>query len=172
MPVQSIDVRDGDPTQQASGQYRGTVDVTFVDGRVFTRNLSAPDLDSWNDMIANYTAIIEAQIAEADASSNVNPDEEIVQVGEGTVKQRAVAYLRDAWNQDNCRDAYLRFDKFNNYRLAQGWNLNQVVAGLAEAGLTQEEWDEMRDAYSYLNSAGRPAIMNDYQTIQANWEAR
>lgn len=172
MPVQSIDVREGDPTTQASGQVRGTVDVTFTDGRVFTRNLRAADLDAWNDMIANYTAVIEAQVAESDAYDDLNPDEDIAAHKEATVKQRAVAYLREAMQQEYAREGYRRLWKFDQYRQAQGWTVNQVVTNLLEAGLTQEEWDEMLAAYQYLSDAGRPAIMNDYHAIQEQWSNR
>ena len=172
MPIVSIDVRDGDPTVQASGQHRGTVDATFDDGRVVSRNFRAPDLDAWNDLVAAAQATIQAQQEVQDAEDGVGPDTEVTAHKEASIEQRAVAYLRRAWQEENCRDAYLLFDKFNDYRLAKGWNLNQVQAGLASAGLGVEEWEEMKTAYTYLNGAGRPAIMNDYQTIQGNWEAR
>ena len=45
MPVQSVDVRDGDPTIQASGEHRGTVTVTFADGRVRDISVRAPDTE-------------------------------------------------------------------------------------------------------------------------------
>jgi len=172
MPIVSIDVRDGDPTIQASGEHRGTVTATFADGRIVERNLRAPDADAWNDKIAAISAEIQAQQEVSDADSGVSPDAEVVANGEASIEQRAVAYLRRAWQEENCRDAYLLFDKFNDFRLARGWNLNQVQAGLMGAGLTVEEWDSMKTAYQYLAGAGRPAIMNDYLTIQGNWEAR
>lgn len=172
MPITSIDVRDGDPTIQATGEHRGTVECTFADGRIVQRNLRAPDANAWQDKVANIGAEVQDQMELQDADAGVDPDEEVVAGGEASIEQRAVAYLRGAWGEENARDAYLLFDRFNTFRLAQGWNLNQVQAGLASAGLTTEEWDEMKTAYQYLDGAGRPAIMNDYQTIQGNWEAR
>ena len=68
MPVQTVDVRDGDPTIQASGQHRGTVDVTFDDGRIITLHLRAPDLDGWNDAVAAAGATAQAQMEERDAN--------------------------------------------------------------------------------------------------------
>ena len=172
MPIVSIDVRDGDPTIQANGQHRGTVAATFADGRIVERSLRAADADAWNDLIAGISAEIQAKQEVQDAEAGVSSDDEIVAGGEASVEQRAVAYLRAAWGQELARDAYLLFDKFNDFRLARGWNLNQVQTGLMSAGLTVDEWDEMKAAYQYLAGAGRPAIMNDYQTIQGNWESR
>jgi len=172
MPVQSIDVRDGDPTQQASGEYRGTVDATMTDGRLITKNLRAPTLDAWNDKIANVQDEIEAQVSQRDAEDGISPDDEITANGDASIEQRAVAYLRRAWQEERPRDAFLLFDRFNDFRNQKGWNLNQVQAGLASAGLGVEEWNDMSAAYQYLSGAGRPSTMNDYEAIQGVWEAR
>lgn len=61
MPITSIDVRDGDPTVQASGQHRGTVAATFDDGRIVERHIRAADADEWNDLVASMSAAMQAQ---------------------------------------------------------------------------------------------------------------
>ena len=78
MPVQSVDVRDGDPTVQVTGEHRGTVTVTFTDGRVVDRSLRAPNADAWADLIANIAAKVQQQQSEADANDAVEQDQEIV----------------------------------------------------------------------------------------------
>jgi len=173
MAVQTADVREGDPTvQENTGQHRGTVDVTFTDGRVLSINIRAADQDEWNDKVAAVQAEAQARMTQSDAEAAVNPDAEVQADKEATLADVAVAYLRRAWNQEQAYDAYLLFSRFNNYRLNQGWTLDQVQTNLQAAGLTVDEWDEMRTAYTYLNGAGRPAIMADNRTIQSNWEAR
>lgn len=173
MPIVSIDVRDGDPTIQASGQHRGTVDATFDDGRIVSKNLRAPDLDAWNDLIASMNAVIQAEQEQQDAEFSVDPESDIDgDYKEASKAQRAVAYLRRAWQEELAPDAYLLFARFANYVTSNGYNWNNVVAHLLAEGLTQEEWDSMKQAYQYLNGAGRPAIMADAKTIQGNWADR
>lgn len=172
MPIISIDVRDGDPTVQASGQHRGTVAATFSDGRIVERNIRAADLDAWNDKVAAISAEIQTQMEKRDAEDAVQTDTEVGANKEASIQQTAVAYLRVAWDTEQAYDAYLLFSRFNNFRNNQGWTLDQVASNLLAAGLEQEEWDEMKAAYLYLSGAGRPATMSDAKAIQSNWEAQ
>jgi hypothetical protein len=56
MPAIGQQTRPGDPTVQVSGQHRGTVDVTFDDGRIVTMNYRAVDLADWNTKEAGASA--------------------------------------------------------------------------------------------------------------------
>lgn len=172
MPIVSVDVRDGDPTVQASGQHRGTVTATFDDGRIIERNLRAPDANSWNDLVANIGAEIQAQMERRDAEEAVSPDAEVAANKESSIAQVAVAYLRSAWNDEQAYDAYLKLARFANYVTNNGYTWNNVQTHLFAAGLTEEEWTGLKTAYTYLNGGGRPAIMADAKTIQSNWEGR
>lgn len=170
MPVLSVDVRAGDPTVQASGQHRGTVDVTFDDGRVITLNLRAPDLDSWNDAVANAGAQAQAQMERRDAEEAVG-DQDIAANKEASIAQSAIAYIRSAWNEPQAYDAYLLFDRINTFITNNGgWATVKPI--LLANGLTEEEYDQCAAAYQYLSGAGRPAIMAEARTIQSNWEAQ
>lgn len=172
MPIVSVDVKDGDPAVQANGEHRGTVVATFSDGRTVERRLRAPDLNAWNDLLAAISATIQTEQSERDAQASVAADGEVAPYLEASSKQVAVAYLRNAWEKEQAYDAYLLFDRFNTYRLNQGWTLDQVAAQLLSAGLEQEEWDEIRVAYQYLSGGGRPDTMANARTIQGNWETR
>jgi len=172
MPIVSIDVRDGDPTVQSSGQHRGTVSATFTDGRIEERNVRAANLDEWNDKIAAISDLIQEQVEKQDAEDSVDPETEVSAEGEASLAQAAVAYLRAAYREDQAYDAYLLFSRFNNFRTNQGWTLDQVATNLVSAGLEQEEWDGMKTAYLYLNGGGRPAQMASAKIIQGNWEDR
>ena len=168
MPVQSVDVRDGDPTIQADGQHRGLVVVTFTDGRIVERFVNAADADEWADKIANISARVQEEQSQQDAEEAVENDEEILaDYKEATRNQQAVAYLRRAMEQGDPYIAYLKFSRFNDYRLSQGWNLNQVEAALASEGLTSEEWQDMRDRFQYLSNAARVTAMEAYQSVLA-----
>lgn len=171
MPVERVFLNDGDPVVQASGEYRGTVNVEFTSGRVVQKNLRAPDEDAWSELILGIEAKTLQEVQEEDAQANIG-DSEIEANGEASIEQRALAYLRDAMEQEQAFDAYVRFARFNNFRTDRGWSWNQVVAGLASAGLEEEEFNEMRTAYQYLSGGGRPAIMADARTIQENWEGQ
>ena len=170
MPITSIDVRDGDPTIQASGQHRGTVTATFDDGRIVSRNLRAEDANAWNDLIASIGIEIQAQQEKQDAVNSVDPDAEVAASQEASIAQAAVAYLRAAWQEELAPDAYLLFARFANYVSNNGYTWANVQTHLIAEGLEQDEWDEMKAAYLYLNGGGRPAIMAEAKTIQGNWE--
>lgn len=171
MPVERVFLNDGDPVVQASGEYRGTVNVEFTGDRIVTRNLRAPDEDAWSALILKIEERTLREVQEQDARESIS-DAEIETNGEASIEQRAVAYLRDALEQEDAFDAYVRMARFNNFRTDRGWSWNQVVAGLASAGLTQDDLDQMRTAYQYLSGGGRPAIMTDARTIQENWRSR
>lgn len=131
-----------------------------------------PDPTAFDSYLSQGAELALAEIKQRDAEEGINSNTAIAANKEATIQERAVAYLRAAWREENSYDAYLLFDRFNTYRLAQGWTLNQVQANLASAGLTVEEWNGMQAAYQYLSSSGRPTTMENNQVIQAQWEAR
>ena len=159
------------PSVEATGEHRGTVIVEFTGGRTVERRLRAPDAAAWAELMLDIEERIESETQESDANENIK-DEEISANGEATRAQRAVAYLRRSMEQEQAADAYALMARFNNFRTDNGWSWNQVVTNLAAAGLEQEEFDEMRASYQYLNGNGRPAILAEARTIQAQWEAR
>ena len=172
MAVIDITPFTGEPTQQASGQWRGSAQYTFDDGRKVNRRITADTVGEWANKMSDIVPEIEVQIQEADAGGGVSVDVEITTNKQASIKQRAVAYLRAAMAEDDPYTAFLLLDRFNTFRLAQGWNLNQVEAGLASAGLEAEEWDTMRDAYQYLSNAGRVTAMQAVQDINQTWGDR
>ena len=42
-----------------------------------------------------------------------------------------------------------------------------MVAGLADVGLTEDEWNEMKDRYVYLSQSARVTAMEAYQGVLA-----
>lgn len=166
MPITNTDVVDG-PGVQASGEHRGVLEFTFSDGRVIRRTVSAPDAAAWSNLIVDMSAEVEAQVALSDAQEGISPDQEIAANKEASIKQRALEYLRKAYSTGDPYVAFLLFDRFNNYRLAQGWSLNQVHQQLADAGLSEEEWDNMLERYQYLSNTGRVTAMQAYQDVVA-----
>lgn len=174
MPIVSQDVVDG-PNIQADGERReGVIEFVFASGRVVRRSVNAPDALSWANLLIDLPAIVESAEAENDAETASDSDEEIndADLGEASRELLALAYLRKAYALDSPYDAYLKFDKFNNYRVSKGWSLTQVVAGLSSVGLTQEEWDKILPAYQYLSNAARVTAMAAYQPIAQTWDER
>lgn len=171
MGVSSSDVRSGDPTIQASGQYRGTVDVTMTDGRVYTLIIRAPDLDSWNDQVAAAGATIQARVEEQDAQEAVTPDADVAANKEASIAQTCIAYIRQAWSHESAIDAWNLYARINTYVTNNGGWATAKPALLA-AGLPEEEYDQAAAAYQYLSGGGRPAILAEAETIQGNWEAQ
>jgi hypothetical protein len=170
MPVSGSDVRTGDPTIQASGQYRGTVDVYFDDGRQEPVNIRAADQDAWNDAVAAAESVAQARMEERDANEVVG-DHDVAANKEATIAQTCVAYIRRAWQIELAYDAYLLYARIDTY-VGNHSDWNTAHTHLLAEGLTQEEYDQAKDAYTYLSGAGRPATMSDARTIQANWESQ
>ena len=171
MPITSVDVRDGDPTVQASGQHRGTVTGTFDDGRILERNLRTPDSDTWNDKVAAQSAEMQVIMEERDAQAAVDPDAPVAADKEASIAQTCVAYIREAAATEQAYDAWLLYDRINTYVTGHSSWAAAKPHLLAE-GLTDEEYDQAQNAYNYLSGAGRPAIMAEARTIQAAWEAQ
>jgi len=169
MPITSVDVRDGDPTIQASGQHRGTVTGTFDDGRILERNLRTPDSDTWNDKVAAQSAEMQATMEKRDAEDAVTPDEDVAANKEATIAQTCVAYIRQAWNEETAYDAHALYARINTY-VTNHSDWNTAHTHLIAEGLTQEEYDQAKAAYQYLSGSGRPATLSDAQTIQTAWE--
>ena len=166
MPIVDANVIDG-PNIQNDGSRRGTVQLTFADGRVFQRRLTAVDATAWANLLLDIVSEQEEKVAQDDADEESNNDNEIEAVKEASREQVALAYLRAAYEIGDPYLAYLKFDRFNAFRLARGWNLNQVVAGLASAGLTEEEWVDMKARYQYLSQSSRVTSMVAYNSVVA-----
>lgn len=170
MPIIRQDVIDG-PSIQSSGERRGTIEFEFDDGRIIRREVRAPDATSWADLLIDLPADVEQTVQLQDAKVASEGDAEVIDAepGQASREQIALEYLRQAYRLESPYEAYLKFDKFNNYRLLRGWNVNQVVAGLTSVGLTQEEWDLMLSSYQYLSNPARVTAMEAYQPIAENW---
>ena len=168
MPITDTNVIDG-PNVQPNGEHRGTLEFIFDDGRVFTRNVRAEDAQAWANLAVDLPAQIESLVQADDAEEAVEADEEVAPYKQASREQLALAYLRRAHQNEDPYRAYLQFSRFNDWRLAQGYNLNQVADALADVGLTQDEWDLMLAAYQYLSNAARVTAMEAYQSIKNGW---
>ena len=171
MPIVSIDVRDGDPTVNSTGQHRGSVIATFDDGRISEKRIRAADADEWNDKVASASAEMQADMERKDAEAAVTPDSDVTENKEASIAQTCIAYIREAWSQQSAYQGWLLYARINTYVTNHSsWATAQTH--LIAAGLTQEEYDQAELAYNYLSGAGRPATMSDAQTIQDAWESQ
>ena len=168
MPIVSSVLNPGDPTIQASGQYRGTIVFTFADGRTVQRNLRAPDEDAWSALLLAIDDEVEAKMQERDAEDAVSPDEDVAANLEASIAQTCIAYIRQAWNEELAFVAWALYDRINTYVTTHS-DWNTAHTHLLAAGLTQDEYDQSKAAYQYLSGSGRPAIMASAVTIQNAW---
>lgn len=166
MPITQTDIIDG-PNPQRGGAQRGTIRLTFDDGRAFERRINAIDAIEWSSKVLNIVAEQEAKVALDGAKEASKEDAEIATVKEASREQVALAFLRTAMEIGEPYLAYLKLNRFNDYRLDKGWSLNQVVAGLASVGLTEEEWVDMKARFQYLSNASRVTAMQDYNVVLA-----
>jgi hypothetical protein len=173
MPIITpVEVRAGDPTVQASGQHRGTVTGTqSTDARIVERSIRAADLSGWDAKVAAMPAEMQVQMEAQDAAQAVTPDEDVAANNEASVAQTCVAYIREAAATEQAYDAWLLYDRINTY-VTNHSDWNSAHDHLIAEGLTQEEYDQAKNAYNYLSGAGRPAIMAEAKTIQAAWESQ
>lgn len=127
-------------------------------------NVLFADLDAY---VANNAVKAQDMLADREAEEASETNDDII-VGEFATRElKALKYLRKAYALEDPYQAYLKFTKFNEYRLDKGWILNQVVAGLSTVGLTQDEWDLMSARYTYLSNAQRVTAMENYQLVLA-----
>jgi len=166
MAIIRTDVVDG-PNIQADGSYRGVIEFEFDDARIVRRSVRAPDASSWSALLLTLEAEVQASQERQDADAIVDPDVDISANGQANQKQVALVYLRKAYQTGDPWIAYKLFDRFNAYRVSQGWTLGQVQTQLATVGLTQEEWDLMAARYSYLSQTNRVTAMSGYQDVLA-----
>lgn len=131
-----------------------------------------PDPNAFDTYLTQAGDMVLAQFKLQDAGEGIDADTDIAANKEATAQEKAVAYLRRAWQEEDAYKAYRLLDRFDIYRQAQGWPLNQVQSNLAAAGLTVDEWDSIKTAYQYLSGGTRPADMAAHAVIQENWEAR
>jgi hypothetical protein len=122
------------------------------------------------DMIATISSRIQSETEASDAAESVHPDTGVEESGEASQVQAAIAYLRAAYNEDDALDGYRLLTRFNNWRTDNGWSMNAVAARLVAAGMAQEEWDEIKAVYLYLNGSGRATALLSAKAIQEKWE--
>lgn len=125
-------------------------------------NITQINLDA---NLENNAIRIEKNLSEFESKKITESSDAIIQGDYADIALVAIQYLRKAYNTIDSFEAYKRFDKFNDFRISQGWSINQVVSGLSWVGLTQDEWDLMYVRYSYLINPQRITIMQNYQTI-------
>lgn len=118
-----------------------------------------------NSLLTANAIKLEAELADSEAESASDTDNEIVAGDYADVALVVLKYLRKAYALNDSYESYKKIERFNNYRVSQGWAINQVVAHLSAVGLTQEEWDLMLARYSYLSNAQRVTAMENYQLV-------
>jgi len=171
MPVQTTEVRPGDPTVQASGQHRGTVKYTFTDAREFEVNLRTPDLTSWDAKLISYVAVIEEQVRKRDAeAAGQDPDEPLPDsdVGEASNLDILVGKLRTGYAIQDSTDSYRYTKQVNDWRVGKGFTWTQVRdAILADPSydMTTEEFQDIFDRWTYLNTPAKITTMQDYSAL-------
>lgn len=165
MPIIENGMNVIDLTVEQNEQRKGTVEFEFEDGRKIRRNFQAPDGLKWSNLLADLPDRIEAEIRQTDAANGVGEDREVEANGDASREEVALAYLRNAFATSDSMSAYRKFAKFNTFRLARGWNINQVATALASVGLTADEWDQIKARYIYLSKEERVTAMVAYKAV-------
>lgn len=133
-------------------------------GRVYTKSYNVENTADVNALLAQHAAEFQELISNRDAKEFVDQGSPITaDYKEASIKLIALNFLRRALKKEDPYIAYLRFDRFNDYRLAQGWTINQVVTQLSSVGLTAEEWEKMKTRYQYLSTVENVDLMDNYQ---------
>ena len=172
MAVTGHIIVDG-PHPQRDGSLRGVIGFVTDDARVLpSRPIQAVDQAAWDALLPTLVVKAQAKAEVNDSEVDIDPTQPIEATGYANHQQRAVAQMKKAWLEPLAYDAYLLIDGFNTYRSNRGLSLAQVRTELALWGLPNEEFDEIIEAYGFLNANDRPADMQAYKPIQDNWEAR
>lgn len=175
MPITDTNVLDrSEPTP--GGEVIGTLEFVFSDGRKVTRNVRAESDLAFDNLIVDLPAQIEKSVAEQDAAEAVDNDQEVTDYKDANEHRIALAYLRRAASQEDAYRAAQGFIRFNDWRIAKGWNLTQVAAALQPHGLTDEEWNGEPDGYpghkaafSWVTNASRLTALEAADLIQRLW---
>jgi hypothetical protein len=171
MPAIGQQTRTGDPRVQATGQYRGTIDVTFDDGRIVGINYQAQDLADWNTKEAGASADAEEMLRRNDTqaySSNEDTDVSDDPVGEATALDTLVGKLRYGYRLGPPEDSYRYTKKVDDWRIGKGHTWTDVknqIQAVPEYNMTDEEWTDIMDRWNYLNVPARIQIMQDYNNL-------
>lgn len=120
------------------------------------------------DKTAANAVKVEKSLVNNESEEMSETDNEIIAGDYADIRVVALRYLRKAYLIEDSYAAYKKFDRFNSYRVSQGWTVNQVVSNLATVGLTQNEWDTILTRYVYLSNATRVEVMQNYQIILNN----
>jgi len=171
MPIIDVNVVEG-PNVQASGQHRGTLEFIFDDGRVVRKFVIAADATEWSNLIVDQQPIVETSEQKKDAQANISDSEDIVAVGQASKEQRAIAYLERAHEHEDPYKAFLLLDKFNTFRINNGWTVSQVKTALVAAGMDADLFDVILAEYNELKKPANVLSMENYQSIIAYWADR
>lgn len=169
MPVTDVSVRAGDPAQQADGSWRGTAIYTFDDAQVVERTFSAVDEGTWHTTKDGMVPDVEEKLQWQNADEAIAIDYDIRLGAYKQAGQRKIGltYLRAAMDIEDPLQAYYKFKYFDDYRVDEGWTVNEVYLQLLPVGLQDDEWQDMKTRYIYLSDPGRVTTMLDYETLIA-----
>ena len=162
------------PSIQASGRYRGQAEVV-LDDRTSRPAIDVVDEAAWDTTTspAGLVAIgdrVQEQAEQQDATNGIE-DEPVEAQGQATKAQRAAAYFLTAWQAELPQEAYRIWDRFNDYRVAEGLSWAQVKTAFVNQGLvTEEQFDDAKAAWDYLST--KVPEMTAYQPVLDNWRAR
>ena len=174
MAIVRVDVISG-PNVSPDGTHRGQLEFELDDGRILTRNIKATDAAAWSERLVDIDLEVQAQQEAEDARKAAESDGEIVDTDSKQASKAMVAvqYLRAAHQLPDPYPAYLKYARFNNWRLQQGYNMTQVKAALVGVlEMTEVEFDELVSEYQYLSNSARVTAMEAYQAIRGYWDNR
>ncbi len=155
-------------SQRKHGQYRVRLQYDFDDGRSITVGpIQLPLSTDAAQTLLDREASVISDLQKRDSEEVSEIDTPILAYKQADIKQVALAYLRKAYRTGNPYQSYLKFKRFDDYRVDQGWSLGQVTSNLASVGLTSDEWTLMKNRYQYLSNTNRVLDMEVFQTILA-----
>lgn len=162
----ATDPETGVETWEGSAVY---VDTNYPDDAPIQRTFTGTSAGDWANQMADLVPEIEAQLAARDSEENVT-DEEIAPNKRATRAQRAVAYLRRAYQSERSHEAFRMYKRFDDYRTdpARDWTLDEVQTRLMAEGLTEAEWAVMRQDFETLNQLTNPQ-WNILRQVEDYW---
>ena len=168
MPVDTQTVRDGDPTIQMNGEYRGTVTYTYTDtSDILEKTLRANGLDSWNALLLSDIPVSEEQMRKRNAmEAGQDPDEPLPDdsSGEASNLDILVGKLRAGYAIYDSTDSYRYTNQVDIWRANKGYTWGQIwnqIESHPEYNMTLDEYTNIIDRWTYLDTPGKIATMKD-----------
>lgn len=176
MPIIASGTIQSTVSVETAGAHKGHIWARmffdFESGAREVRDNKAPDWAAWDALLVVEATRVQGEAEYRDAMADIDETQAISGAGESTKAQRAMGYMKTAYEEPYPYRAYLLFIEINAFRLTvpgseQGHaSWDEVEAFMVgQMGIKQSHWDKFFARGTYLTES-QPRI-NDMIAFHA-----